>query len=237
MAELSSTAAPIQFSPSSAWNNFDFDHSSKLERKARIDIGSLGPRDVYVYLKTDNMPEKLPPEETPGTPPPRQPPNRELSAVAKERMGALAGLQPGRVTEKDAQALAALVAAGRITYDDVAKVMPTYTAYVWRDDGKTANTKSGPAKSLVSQPSFTLFVSHDGPLAGWKHAFGGVGGATVTEVARNFYRIGVAAHTVEVLTSVDSVPPPNPPPFWLYIILGLLLLLLIVWIIRRVIGH
>jgi hypothetical protein len=239
MAELSSTAAPIQISPSSAWNNFDFDHSSKLERKARIDIGSLGPRDVYVYIKTNNMPEKLPPEETPGTPPPRQPPNRELSAGAKERMGALAVLQPGRVTEKDAQALAALVAAGRITYDDVAKVMPTYTAYVWRDDGKTAKTRSGPAKSLVSQPSFTLFVSHDGPLTGWKHAFSGLGGVTVTELARNFYRIGVSAHTVEVLTSVDSIVTPNPPPprsFWIYI-LGLLLLLIIIWIIVRIVRH
>lgn len=235
MAELSSTASPIQFSPSSAWNNFDFDHSSKLERKARVDIGSLGPRDVYVYVKTDNMPSELPPE---GTPPPRQPPSRELSAAAKERMGALGALTPGRVSEKDAQALSALVADGRITYDDVAKVMPTYTAYVWRDDGQTAKTKNGPAKLLVSQPSFTLFVSHDGPLTGWKHAFGGAGGATVTEIARNFYRIGVSAHSVEVLTSVESIERPNQPrrPIWIYF-LGLLLLLILARIILRRIRH
>ena len=181
------------------------------------------------------MPSELPPE---GTPPPRQPPSRELSAAAKERMGALGALTPGRVSEKDAQALSALVAAGRITYDDVAKVMPTYTAYVWRDDGKTAKTKSGPAKLLVSQPSFTLFVSHDGPLTGWKHAFGGAGGATVTEIAHNFYRIGVSAHTVEVLTSVESIERPNQPrrPIWIYF-LGLLLLLILVRIILRRIRH
>jgi hypothetical protein len=230
MAELSSTASPIQISPSSAWNNFDFDHSSKLERKARIDIGNLGPRDVYVYIKTNNMPETLPEE---GAPPPRQPPNRELSAAAKERMGALGALVPGRVGEKDAQALAALVAQRRITYDDVAKVMPTYTAYVWRDDGKTGKTKTGPAKMLVSQPSFTLFVSHDGPLVGWKHAFGPLGGATVTEVARNFYRISVASHTVEVLTSVDSIEHPIGRPWWIYL-LAVLLLVIIVWIVRRI---
>ena len=234
MAELSSTASPIQFSPSSAWNNFDFGHSSKLERKARLDIGTLGPRDVYVYIKTDNMPSELPPEGTT----PRQPPNRELSAAAKERMGALGAFTPGRVSEKEAQALSALVAAGRITYDDVAKVMPTYTAYVWRDDGKTAKTKNGPAKLLVSQPSFTLFVSHDGPLTGWKHAFGAAAGTTVTEIARNFYRIGVSAHSVEVLTSVESIERPNPPhrPTWIYF-LGLLLLLILARIVLRRIRH
>jgi hypothetical protein len=233
MAEISSTASPILISPSSAWNNFNFDHSSKLERKARIDIGTLGPRDVYVYIKADNMPEKVPEE---SEPPPRQPPNRELSAVAKERMGALGALVPGRVTQKDAQALATLAATGKISYGDVAKVMPTYTAYVWRDDGKTAKTKSGPAKVLVSQPSFTLFVSHDGPLTGWKHAFGPLNGATITEVARNFYRIGVSAHTVEVLTSIEAVEAPAGRPIWVYI-LALLALLILIWIVLRVIRH
>ena len=86
-----------------------------------------------------------------------------------------------------------LVAAGRLTYEEVAKVMPTYTAYVWHDSGTTVKTKSGPAKLLVPQPAFTLFVSHDGPLVGWKKAFGGFNGSTVTEIAHNFYKIRSAA--------------------------------------------
>ena len=79
------------FSPSSAWNNFDFGHSSKLERKARLDIGTLGPRDVYVYIKTDNMPSELPPE---GDAAATAAAHRNLSAAAKERMGALGALVP-----------------------------------------------------------------------------------------------------------------------------------------------
>jgi hypothetical protein len=97
------------------------------------------------------MPSELPPE---GTPSPRQPPNRELSAAAKDRMGALGALTPGRVSAKDAQALSALVAAGRITYDDVAKVMPTTRPTSGATTARPPR-RNGPAKMLVSQPSFT----------------------------------------------------------------------------------
>lgn len=236
IADLSSTAVPVPFSTSSAWNNFNFDHSSKLERPARIDIGTLSPRDVYVYIATNNLPDKV--EESPAPPSDQQVPGRALSAAAKERMGALAAtLTPGRVTEKEAVALRGLVASGRISYADVAKVMPTYTAYVWHDSGTTVKTKSGTAKLLVPQPSFTLFVSHDGPLVGWKHAFSGLGGAVVTELSHNYYRIGVGGTgQVQVLTSIEALEhlPRTGPPFWL-ILLGLLLFLILIWIIIRVI--
>lgn len=234
IADLSSTAVAVPFSTSSAWNNFNFDHSSKLERQARIDIGTLSPRDVYVYIATNNLPEKV--EETPP-PNTQQTPGRALSGAAKERMGALAALTPGRVTEKDAATLRSLVAAGRLSYADVAKVMPTYTAYVWHDSGTTVKTKNGTAKLLVPQPSFTLFVSHDGPLVGWKHAFAGVGGAVVTELAHNYYRIGVGSTgSVQVSTSIEALEhlPRTGLPLWL-ILLGMLLLLILIWIIIRVI--
>jgi hypothetical protein len=232
IADLSSTAVPVPFSTSSAWNNFNFDQASKLERPARIDIGTLSPRDVYVYVTTNNLPDKV--EETPPPADQQQVPGRTLSAVAKERMGALATLTPGRVTEKDAIALRGLVAAGRITYADVAKVMPTYTAYVWHDSGTTVKTKNGTAKLLVPQPSFTLFVSHDGPLVGWKHAFGGLGGSVVTEIAHNYYKIAVGSTgSVQVLTSVEAIERTGPP-LWM-ILLGMLIFLILIWIIIRVV--
>lgn len=236
IADLTSSGVAVPFSTSSAWNNFNFDQASKLERQARIDVGSLGPRDVYVYIKTNNLPEKV--EETPPPANGQQPPGRGLSAAAKERMGELAStLTPGRVTAKEAQALRGLVAAGRLTYEDVAKIMPTYTAYVWHDSGTTVKTKSGTAKLLAPQPAFTLFVSHDGPLVGWKHAFAGVGGATITEIAHNFYKISVGSTgSVEVSTSIEALEhlPRTGPPFWL-ILLGMLLFLILIWIIIRVI--
>jgi hypothetical protein len=149
-------------------------------------------------------------------------------------MGPLATLTPGRVTEKDAIALRGLVAAGRITYADVAKVMPTYTAYVWHDSGITVKTKSGTAKLLVPQPSFTLFVSHDGPLVGWKHAFGGLNGSVVTEIAHNYYKISVGSTgSVQVLTSVEAIER-NGPPLWM-ILLGMLIFLILIWIIIKVV--
>ena len=90
--------------------------------------------------------------------------------------------------------------------------MPTYTAYVWNDNGTTVKTKNGTAKLLVPQPSFTLFVSHDGPLTGWKHAFGGTDGATVTEIARNFYRIAVGHEgRVDVVTLIEAIDHTQGP--------------------------
>lgn len=247
IADLTSPVVTVPFSTSSAWNNFNFDHSSKLERLARIDIGTLSPRDVYVYIQTNNMPAKVEPAP-PATGEANGQvngqaagglPSRALSAAAKDRLGALAStLVPGRVTEKESQSLQALVTAGKLRYSDVAKVMPTYTAYVWNDTGTTVKTKNGTAKLLSPQPSFTLFVSHDGSLAGWKHAFTGANGATVTEIAHNFYRIGVDSHgSVEVLTSIEAVEPgPGPRPPWMIWLIALILLVFVIVVYRLVRG-
>ncbi|HLK92186.1 MAG TPA: hypothetical protein VKZ18_19995 [Polyangia bacterium] len=239
IADLTSPSVIVPFSTSSAWNNFDFGHASKLDRLARINIGTLTPRDVYVYIQTNNMPAKVeplpPPGQTNG-----QVPARPLSAAARERMGALASaIVPGRVTEEQSRALQALVVAGKLRYSDVAKVMPTYTAYVWNDSGTTVKTKSGNAKLLSPQPSFTLFVSHDGDLDGWKHSFAGANGATVTEIAHNFYRIHVGHEgRVEVLTSIEAVTPGEGPGHqpghrWWWILIVILLLVLVVALVRR----
>jgi hypothetical protein len=141
---------------------------------------------------------------------------------------------PGRVTEKQAQALRALVATGQISYADVEKVMPTYTGYVWNDTGTTVKTATGIAKLLAPQPSFTLFVSHDGPLVGWKHALSGVAGVTITEISRNFYRLSVGSSgSAEVLTSIEALeraPTTEWPQWiiWLIILIAILILLLVV---------
>lgn len=229
LADLSSSGAPVPFSSSSSWNNFNFDHSSKLERNARIDIGTLGPRDVYLYVRALNMPAVVPPEN--------QGDGARLPPALQERLGKVGAIVPGRVTEKQAQQLEALVAAGRITYQEVAQIMPTYSVAVWHDSGTTVKTKSGPAKLLVPQPSFTLFVSHDGPLVGWKHALGGGPGVTVTEVARDFYRVAVGAQGhVDVVTSVQAVEQGPKPP-WVMWLLALLFLALVAVILRLVRGH
>jgi hypothetical protein len=239
LAELQSNGAPIPFQKSSAWNNFDFDHSSSLERKARLDIGALGPRDVYVYVTASNMPDTV------GAEPPPPPPqtDKRVGAMLDKAGG---GIVPGRVNGEQAKRLAVLAASGQISYEDVAKVMPTLAAYVWHDTGETVKSPSGPAKLLEAQPSFTLFVSHDGPLFGWRHALKSVaGGATITEISKNYFRIGVgAAGSVEVVTAVDALEQPGGgggggwPPWALpvLIIIALMLLIALIRLLRRLLS-
>lgn len=235
LVELGSNGAPIPFQKSSAWNNFDFDHSSKLERKARLDIGTLGPRDVYVYVTASNMPDTVGTE----TSPPQQTDKR--GAALLERVGG--GIVPGRVNGAQALRLQALAASGQISYDEVAKLMPTMSAYVWHDTGTTVKSAGGTSKLLEAQPSFTLFVSHDGPLYGWKHALQAVaGGATVTEIGKNYFRIGVgAAGSAEVVTAIEALEgPPGPglPPWppWVLpalIIIAILFLIALISLLRK----
>ncbi len=236
LAELQSNGPPVPFSKSSAWNNFDFDHSSNLERKARLDIGTLGPRDVYVYVTASNMPDTIGVNQ----PPPPQQTDKRAAAMLDKAGG---GIVVGHVNAEQAKRLQGLAASGQISYDDVAKVMPTYAAYVWHDTGTTVKSPSGPSKLLEAQPSFTLFVSHDGPLYGWKHALKSVaGGATITEIAKNYFRIGVgAAGSVEVITAIEALDQPGGghggewPP-WVVpvlIIIAILLLLGLILVLRR----
>jgi hypothetical protein len=189
------SAASVSFLHESAWNNFNFGPASKLEEKARIDIGTRSPRDVYLYVKTSNMPAVIPPRlstEAPGA----------AGPALKERLGVF---QPGRVGAVDAARLQALVANGTISYEDIEKVMPTQTVYVWNDTGTTIHRAGRTIKVLEAQPSFTLFVWHDGPLSGWRHSLRALAGATLTEIAPDFYKIAVGSSgSVEVLTTIAS---------------------------------
>jgi hypothetical protein len=234
LTELQSNGAPIPFSKSSAWNNFDFDHSSRLERRARLDIGAMTPRDVYVYVTAGNMPDTV----TSDAPPPQT----ERGAVLLQKAGG--GIVPGRVSAEQAKRLQTLAASGQLSYDEVAKIMPTFSAYVWHDTGTTIRSPSGPSKLLEAQPSFTLFVSHDGPLYGWKHALQAVaGGATITEISKNYFRIGVGpSGSVEVATVIEALEQPGGGggtvgwPSWMLpflIIIGLLFLVALIRLLRR----
>ena len=59
--------------------------------------------------------------------------------------------------------------AGKLTQDQVAQIMLMYIVYVWHDTGRKLATAAGPNKILQAQPSFGLFLAHDGPIEGWKH--------------------------------------------------------------------
>ena len=243
LAELSLSPGspdPVFFSRISAWRNMDFVNASRFERLAEIDIRNLPPtpapqRDVYIYVKAQNMPEKVAPDDGKDAATPPQDPAGNPNDNKRGR-AAMPPLRKGRVGTKEAAILQRLLSAGQVTLDQIAEVMPTQTVYVWYDTGKTA----GPAKILEPMPSFGYFVAHDGTLTGWDQSLAGAG-ATLTQIGPNFYRLGVphngSAKVNSVIVAKDSEPvptptPPRPPWFWIVVGLGLLLLLILLLLLR-----
>jgi hypothetical protein len=189
---------PAFFSQQSSWNNMEFVNASKFEREAEINIKGLTPtagptRDVYLYVKTENMPAVVPADGG-GSQDAGTPNDARVARVPPQRKG--------RVTTKDAAVLHAQVDAGKLTYDQVAQIMPTYKVYVWYDSGSTA----GSAKVLTPMPAFGYLVAHDGELTGWEHTIEGRGGAILSRIAPNFYRVGVPHNgSVKVDTTISTV--------------------------------
>ncbi len=149
------------------------------------------------------MPAVLPPDDRKPPPDAGPPPNQDVAKRGGLAVAQLSTLQKGRVSTKDAMSLHTLVDAGKISYDQVAQVMPTYRVYVWYDTG----TKAGTAKILTPMPAYGFLVAHDGDLTGWEHTLEGRGGAVLTRIAPNFYRVGVpnnGAVTVDTIINTKS---------------------------------
>jgi hypothetical protein len=244
LVELSTTSVPLYFSTASTYRNMDFVPASRFERDARVDIAGLAglgggatTRDVYLYVETRNMPATIddkPAEQPQGENGGEAPANR-LNADFRKRLE----IPEGRpIDAKTSERLQAAVAAGAITHDDVAKIMPTYIVHVWHDTGR--KTKTG-TPIIESQPSFGYFVSHDGDLTGWKHSIQGKG-VTLSPVpnSRNFYKLAVAEGGSAVVTTViesvekQTTPPPVPPkiPWWVWLVF-VLILIIVIYLVRR----
>ena len=243
LAELSLSPGspdPVFFSRNSAWRNMDFVNASRFERQAEIDIRNLPPistpeRDIYIYVKAQNMPEKVAPDDDSDAAASPQDPAGSPNDNKRGR-AAMPPLRKGRVGTREAAILQRLLSAGRVTLDQIAEVMPTQTIYVWYDTGKTA----GPAKILEPMPSFGYFVAHDGTLTGWDQSLTAVG-ATLTPIGPNFYRLGVphngSAKVSSVIVAKDNEPGPPPTPtlprwFWIVLGIGIFLFIILLLILR-----
>jgi hypothetical protein len=252
LVDLSSASGggPYQFSPQIAWQNMSFTGASTVQKVADLDTRGLPAlpapapnRDLYVYVSAGNMPAVRSPE-APAIDFEKFPRAREVLAklqIDVPRAGSLGKAAAG--------AIARAFAAGQLTGEDVAALLPTYVANVWYDTGKTLIGSGGtPLKILAPQPSFGMFLFHDGALYGWRHRFEG---STITELAPNYYRVSAPTEgVVHVTTTVtacehadckDATPtsgPPQPPPgnFWQWfrwVLLVLLLVLILIWLARR----
>jgi hypothetical protein len=237
------------FSPQSVFQNMNFDVNSKLVRNATIDIQGLGPapaggttRDVYLYVHTSNMPARIEPQPAP---PPATNDNGQdkgrgkpiVIAPARERFPFLELPATGPIGTKDSARIQAAVQAGKLTFAQVEQLMPTYIVYVWTDSGKKVKTAAGPQKILQAQPSFGLFLAHDGDLAGWTHQLTAAG---AVQLAPNYFKIsapnnskfGVTA-TIEPVGGGGAGPVGPHLPRWLILLFLLLLLLLIFLRLRK----
>jgi hypothetical protein len=233
-----SGGGPYLFSPASAYQNMMFTGASRVVKTAALDIKALpalaggGPnRDLYVYVKTQNMPAKAG-SDTPAVAVDVQ------SQAAREKLGGIELPKTGAIGREVAGQIAAASQAGRLSFDEVQAVMPTYVAYVWHDTGKTIQSGAGTRKVLASQPSFGMFTWHDGGLNGWRHTFEG---QNVVEIGPSFYRISVPeGGSTTVTTRVTACEWPlcldheaSPLMLWVIVIILLLILIVIVALAMR----
>jgi hypothetical protein len=223
---------PYFFSPDSAYRNMMFTGASRIEKTAMLDTKGLAPlagggtrRDLYVYVRTSNMPSRMGPSR----------PNPDLGRLPKPRQEALARLQlpkTGPVGQEDAKRIAAAAAAGQLSFDEVQALMPTYVAYVWHDTGKTIGAGPGVLKVLGAQPAFGIFAWHDGGLNGWKSSFSG---SDITQIGRNLYKVSAPeGGTIRVQVRITACEWPicadHYLSHWWLILISLILLLLFAFV-------
>ena len=229
------------FSAQSVFQNMDFDVNSTLVRQATIDIKGLGPmpggaanRDVYLYIHTNNMPAKIGDEPAAKTAGDQGADQRVSILPPRQRFKDLPLPATGAIGTQDSARIQAALTAGRLTQDQVAQIMPTYIVYVWHDTGRTLATAGGPKKLLEDQPSFGLFLAHDGPIEGWKHELTAAG---AVQVGPNLYKISAPNDsTFPVTITIQPVctgPVCWPIWVWILVALGLLLLLIVLYLLFR----
>jgi hypothetical protein len=231
LVDLSNTTGTLNtlvFSPQSVSRNMDFDVNSVLTREAIIDTRGLPPmadaaprRDVYLRVQTRNLPARAPRfTSAPGATgvsaaAPTSvalPANvdairvREISAL-RSRFKELQLPSQGTIDVQSSLRIQQALLEGRITLDQVEVLMPTYTVFVWHDTGRTIQTESGTVKVLAPQPSFGLFLAHDGDLEGWEHRFEGA-----EQIGENLYKITAEKDGVTRVTATIAPKGELPAP-------------------------
>jgi hypothetical protein len=215
----------ITFSKAAAYRNMEFQGLSTFSEEATISIqglqaitGQAKDRDVYVYVKTDNMPKYgeepswLPAkamaetrryaEHPPQAAAPARPDGKK-DADARAKAAGAAGNVKGGVPP--APAPPAPVADGKAQFPDedellqlpvlsqaeaMATVWPTYQVFAYYDTGDTITAKGKKRKVLKAMVPFGYHFSHDGPHYGFSHGLTPVG-TSWTEIAPNLYKVNI----------------------------------------------
>jgi hypothetical protein len=133
---------------------------------------------------------------------------REISAL-RSRFKELQLPSQGAIDVQSSLRIQRAVVEGLITLDQVELLMPTYTVFVWHDTGRTIQTETGIVKVMEPQPSFGLFLAHDGELEGWDHRFEGA-----EKIGENLYKITAetdgVTHVTATIAPKGELPAPQP---------------------------
>mgnify|MGYP001439693724 CR=1 FL=1 len=213
LVEMTDTMTPgLVYRNRSMWNNFDVRPASVLEKPAQITLKGLAHispsgRDVYVYVETRNMPDKVP-QENDNKMPDKVPQAIERKVAYNEpREGPLAlkrAITEGKVTSAD---LSRMIAGGQVSEIMLDEILPTYIVHVYHDTGKSLTLGGVKRPILNEQGAFGYRITHVGDLLGWTHALNFAAGHTVDKLAPNFYRIRNVPNngTVNVITRIESL--------------------------------
>ena len=184
---------PVHFIRSSARRNMAFVSLSKFQREATISVKGLAPltgttdRDVYIFVKTRNMPDA---GARRGPPP-----------DGRRFMGAMVI----RKTGMDAVAQRSEVSGGQSPiFEEAAAVLPTYEVHVYHTTGQETSVGGHTIRTVEPQAAFGYFALHDTTPEGWRHRLEGVGVA-LEEVGPNLYHVKVPNNgEVKVRTKIAT---------------------------------
>ena len=232
LVQLGSPTSTLVFRNQSAYRNMNFQPLSTLRERAEISVKGLTPltdgradRDVYLYVETRNLPAKAPP--TPGGTEVVVVPGKDTMMVIMADTTLHLEWGPVRVKRGDTlhvptkdtlllpaadnvermTTVSAAAHAARLTSEDVDQLLPTYRVHAYHTTGDTVVIGGVKHPLLEPQTSFGYYVGHDGELLGWRHE---LEGATLVQLAPNWYRIAVPNNGVAVVTTTIEALEPRP---------------------------
>jgi hypothetical protein len=176
------------YTPASVYRNMDFVDASEFTREAQVSAAGVAPlpgvsaRDVYLYLKTYNLPKDVKAAKRPDL------------LIDIEKVWPI--LKRGEVTATHAVAAVASTAVladpkkrpvrppMNVQFDILSQLYSTYVVHGYHDTGKKVTVRNATWRVMRPQSSFGYFVHHDGSLAGWDSALNGA-----QQIAPNYYLV------------------------------------------------
>jgi len=182
----------LTYTPASVYRNMDFVNASTFTREAEVSVAGLQAlgatqRDVYLYVKTYNLPEDT-------SAPPQRDALRDLSRADE--------IISRKRDDRQPPAPPKLPPVGE-DFDRLNQIYPTYIVYAYHDTGRTTVRHGTTYKVLRPQGSFGYYVHHEGETSGWRHALDGA-----REIAPNLYLVAVPeGGKTDIRTTVEARGP------------------------------